>query len=52
MNIGFVTMTMMLLNSIKVNNLLSRQVINNSCTCANKPFVAINAAKCRTEDVG
>ena len=52
MNMGFVTMTtMMLPNSVNENKLLSWQLINSSHGRVNKPFVAINIAKCGTEDV-
>ena len=50
MNMGFVTMTtMMLLNS--ENNFFPWQLINSSRARVNKPFIAINVAKCGTEDV-
>ena len=32
--------------------LLSRELVNSSHACVNKLFVAINTAKCRTEDIG
>ena len=52
MNMEFVTMTAtMLPNSVNENNLLPWQLINSSSVRVNKPFVAINAAKCRTEDI-
>ena len=45
MNIVFVTMTtMMFPNSVNENNLLPY----SSHACINKPFLAINTAKCRT----
>ena len=49
MNVGFVTMT--LPNSVNERKVLSRQLINSSCTRVNKLFVAINTVKYRTEDV-
>ena len=52
MNMEFVTMTAtMLPNSVNENNLLPWQLINSSGAHINKPVVAINAAKCGTEDV-
>ena len=52
MNMGFASMTtMMLPDSVNENNLLSWQLINSSRTRVNKPFAAINTAKCGTEDV-
>ena len=43
MNMGFVTMTtMMLHNSVNENNLLSWLLINSLHAGVNKPFVAIN----------
>ena len=52
MNMGFVAMaTMMLPNSVNENNLLSRQLTNSSRARVNKLFVALNTAKCGTEDV-
>ena len=51
MNMGFITMiTMMLPNSVN-ENVLPWQLINSSRARVNKPFVAINTAKCGTEDV-
>ena len=48
MNMGFVTMSaMMLPNSV----MLPWQLINSSRARVKKPFVAINTAKCGTEDV-
>ena len=52
MNMGFVTMSaMMLPNSVNENNWLPWQLINSSHARVKKPFVAINTAKCGTEDV-
>ena len=52
MKMGFVTMTTIVLpSSVNGNNLLSWQLINSSHTPINKPFVAIDTAKCRSEDV-
>ena len=52
MNMGFITMTtMMLPKSVKEKKLLSRQLTNSSHARVNKPFVAINTAKCGTEDI-
>ena len=52
MNMGFVTMSaMMLLNSVNENNLLPWQLINSSRARVKKPFVAINTAKCGSEDL-
>ena len=49
---GFVTMTtMMIPKSVKQNKLLSWQLTNSSHACPNKLFVAINTAKCGTEDM-
>ena len=52
MNIVFVTMTTNdAFDFCNKNSLLSWQLINSSCTCVNKLFVAINTAKCGNEDI-
>ena len=52
MNMEFVTMiTIVLPNSVNENNLFPWQLINSSRARVNKAFVAINTAKCGTEDV-
>ena len=52
MNMGFVTIkTMVLPNSVNENNLFPWQLINSSRARVNKVFLALNTAKCGTEDV-